>query len=585
MALKQDLSDDQELNKFRTRSCRRILDTGDCSFASHCMYSHYPQWPRRRHDKVTYSPELCPHVRAVPKPDGAKGEVRMEYACPDRKHCPYSHTKEEILYHRDMFKTRICEEYRDGRPPGCHRHYCPFAHGEHELRKSQRSDAERDAFLAQLERFPREACCKVCAPNKGLADELPAGFATQGPPSPRASGSRDGGGERSGRNLLRRKDFSASPPMADAADQGHEGPLPGQPMYEHPAMSAQAQQAGSSLAGASTVSRTSPGPMEAYSCMTGGVRAHYQQCMQPMQAVVVGYPSWPHYSLAYVPQVAMCSGAVGHPPAAASGTQPQAQLAQLSQFAQLQPHHLQQVPQLQLSASPGLGPAGAGQAVVSPGPPFQADMEHCQVYLPQVAPFPLGSTQPGAMQSVMHAFPQAAAQQTHVTWQQHLQQQAQTQQQQQQQQAQQAQKAQQLQQLSGAEQQSLQALSPPGSWQHAAGSPSSSTAREALFQTCATPQPQQQPHGAARGGGSALDFEGVADGLTPEKAAEGSYRIQQSGAGQGEGSPGRKKRGGQNRGKIAATISGVARKGEGKGSEASPPAGRSAEAEGLQVEQ
>jgi hypothetical protein len=69
-----------------------------------------------------------------------------------------------------MFKTIPCEEYESGdkkrnskRGKKCHRYYCPFAHGQQELRTSDLSLEERKAILGGLDMFPSDKCCNACA--------------------------------------------------------------------------------------------------------------------------------------------------------------------------------------------------------------------------------------------------------------------------------------------------------------------------------------------------------------------------------------------------------------------------------------
>jgi len=54
----------------------------------------------------------------------------------------------------------------------CHRYYCPFAHGNQELRSSPLSAQQREACIAAIENFPSDKCCKVCAPHfTGVANQ------------------------------------------------------------------------------------------------------------------------------------------------------------------------------------------------------------------------------------------------------------------------------------------------------------------------------------------------------------------------------------------------------------------------------
>jgi hypothetical protein len=81
---------------------------------------------------------------------------------------------EEVLYHPLIFKTTKCEEYanltkdsdkkkttKHGKKR-CHRYYCPFAHGDHELRTSTLSESDIQKCLSKLSIFPSSDCCKFC---------------------------------------------------------------------------------------------------------------------------------------------------------------------------------------------------------------------------------------------------------------------------------------------------------------------------------------------------------------------------------------------------------------------------------------
>jgi len=53
----------------------------------------------------------------------------MRHKCPNGRACPFSHTKEEQMYHPNVYKTVECMDM-----PGCPRTFCQFAHGLEELR-------------------------------------------------------------------------------------------------------------------------------------------------------------------------------------------------------------------------------------------------------------------------------------------------------------------------------------------------------------------------------------------------------------------------------------------------------------------
>lgn len=151
--------DEQKLNVFRTTRCQRLAVEGNCQWGSKCQFSHCLDWPRRQPRKHRYSPELCPSI----------GQADV---CTKGINCPYAHSMEEVLFHPDLFKTMLCGEQgrarrnKDvGKPNRCHRYYCPFAHGKKELRESQYTQEQLEAFIQALEKFPHDDCCHFCAPG------------------------------------------------------------------------------------------------------------------------------------------------------------------------------------------------------------------------------------------------------------------------------------------------------------------------------------------------------------------------------------------------------------------------------------
>lgn len=170
MALPSDYwRNPQSHNVFRTKPCQRLIRSGTCAWGSQCQFSHSLHWPRRPHRGHQYSPELCPHVRV--SAGAARGEVRVENACPAGAKCLLAHSKEEVLYHPHILKTCLCEEHANRQGTGsrgrrkrhCHRHYCPFAHGNKELRASPLpAELRKQYLLDALNAFPSNWCCKVC---------------------------------------------------------------------------------------------------------------------------------------------------------------------------------------------------------------------------------------------------------------------------------------------------------------------------------------------------------------------------------------------------------------------------------------
>jgi len=175
--------DDQKLDIFKTKPCQRLLADGTCKWRSRCQYSHCPDWPRRQPRKYRYSPEICPQVQIVQDESGVEQAKNL---CIDKK-CTKAHSKEEVLFHPLIFKTTMCDEYMQniGMKKGqgakrsrCHRFYCPFAHGNSELRTSSMADEQRDACLRSVDLFPSDTCCNVCTPYSCM----PAACIPAGPP-------------------------------------------------------------------------------------------------------------------------------------------------------------------------------------------------------------------------------------------------------------------------------------------------------------------------------------------------------------------------------------------------------------------
>jgi len=162
----------QSLNIFRTKPCQRLAQDGICGWKSQCQYSHCIDWPRRQPLKHAYSPMMCPNVRMSLLGENGNGSSVLDKPCPAGLRCPMAHSKEEVLFHPDIFKTTLCEENdgsqrtsRAGKRHSCHRYYCPLAHGSQELRSSSLSEEYRKECLRALDLFPSDTCCKTCAPS------------------------------------------------------------------------------------------------------------------------------------------------------------------------------------------------------------------------------------------------------------------------------------------------------------------------------------------------------------------------------------------------------------------------------------
>ncbi|KAL8436551.1 hypothetical protein ACSSS7_001629 [Eimeria intestinalis] len=115
MACASLLTDDNIL-RFRTRLCLRMLQ-GSCSFGDdRCQYSHSQVWTRRppyyaspsfRHERLDathrgpllrYLPVPCEHLLI------GNGEVK-KVTCQRGVNCPFAHSPEEIAYHPLVYKS------------------------------------------------------------------------------------------------------------------------------------------------------------------------------------------------------------------------------------------------------------------------------------------------------------------------------------------------------------------------------------------------------------------------------------------------------------------------------------------------
>ncbi|GAW82401.1 D13 protein [Plasmodium gonderi] len=124
------LLSEEDLSRFRTKQCKRLLN-GGCNFGiDRCQYSHNEFWNRRcpfylsDSSFIRYITVMCPDVET--KSDGSINSL-----CQRGGECPFAHSSEEILYHPLYYKTKRCEDYKKG---SCNTYYCPFIHGLAETR-------------------------------------------------------------------------------------------------------------------------------------------------------------------------------------------------------------------------------------------------------------------------------------------------------------------------------------------------------------------------------------------------------------------------------------------------------------------
>ncbi|KAL8273618.1 hypothetical protein Esti_002440 [Eimeria stiedai] len=142
MACMPLLSED-DLCRFRTKSCRR-LSSGGCDFGlSRCQYSHNKQWHRRcpvyvsDHSFIRYVHLLCPKVQLLKSSSssqaaGGEASPQCVSSCERGWECPFAHSREEALYHPLVYKTTLCQRYQRG---ACSVYYCPYIHSLSEARQ------------------------------------------------------------------------------------------------------------------------------------------------------------------------------------------------------------------------------------------------------------------------------------------------------------------------------------------------------------------------------------------------------------------------------------------------------------------
>lgn len=132
---------EHDLALFRTRVCERHRQ-GNCFIADKCPNSHCQTWQRRNPKEYTYSPKLCPEIEFIKR--GSK--MTLVRRCGRGRGCMFAHSKEEELYHPNMYKTKFCNSH-----PWCTRYFCPFAHSPEELRK-KRSPSREPAAVSKPKR-------------------------------------------------------------------------------------------------------------------------------------------------------------------------------------------------------------------------------------------------------------------------------------------------------------------------------------------------------------------------------------------------------------------------------------------------
>ncbi|GFE55193.1 hypothetical protein BaOVIS_025970 [Babesia ovis] len=114
----------KDLEEFRTKQCPLYVK-GLCQDSVRCNMSHSETWPRRNPATFKYDYKLCPNIQFF----RMYNKMQLQGKCHYGRRCRYSHSKEEQLYHPDLYKTRMCLNY-----PDCKGYFCPFAHSKAEMR-------------------------------------------------------------------------------------------------------------------------------------------------------------------------------------------------------------------------------------------------------------------------------------------------------------------------------------------------------------------------------------------------------------------------------------------------------------------
>ncbi|UKJ90673.1 hypothetical protein MACJ_001607 [Theileria orientalis] len=125
----------KDLEEFRTRQCP-LYAKGMCLNSSKCSLSHSETWPRRNPVLFKYDYKLCPNIQF----SRHDNKMQLHGKCSFGRRCRFSHSKEEQLYHPELYKTRYCLNF-----PNCKGYYCPFAHSKEELRNFQPSSNQNAA--------------------------------------------------------------------------------------------------------------------------------------------------------------------------------------------------------------------------------------------------------------------------------------------------------------------------------------------------------------------------------------------------------------------------------------------------------
>eukprot|EP00121_Abeoforma_whisleri_P014304 Awhi_evm1s13192 len=84
---------------------------------------------RRRHpDVYDYTPEPCCNVFSK-----TLSSWGLPSACPSGDECKQSHTLMEVMYHREKYKTRVCERWVKPLLKCSWSHRCAYKHGDDDV--------------------------------------------------------------------------------------------------------------------------------------------------------------------------------------------------------------------------------------------------------------------------------------------------------------------------------------------------------------------------------------------------------------------------------------------------------------------
>lgn len=101
---------ENELAKFRTTWCAKRYEHDHelCSFAHVEMNGG---WLRRNSKEYQYSDTMCTMISTVQLENG---ESLIVNVCPHGRMCRFAHSREEVLFHPNRYKTQVCKPRKPG---------------------------------------------------------------------------------------------------------------------------------------------------------------------------------------------------------------------------------------------------------------------------------------------------------------------------------------------------------------------------------------------------------------------------------------------------------------------------------------